>query len=149
MTHAACVFLCSPNQIFRAALISAVFALSMAIFVAIFDVTITNPNISSVIFVTFSLVVTMLTVSSVVIPKVTRVWSGEEVVLTKILRDINGLKPDRESRCVATQPANQIQDGPNSVSGEVTFLKAIGPVPEELERHILRLKEGELGFSSM
>ena len=105
--------------------------------VGIINATSTNPNLTASIFVTFTLILPLVTVSSIVLPKIKRVASGEKVVVTKVLRDVNGLKPkhgiDGRTDEVVAQESGDLN--------AVVIVKAGQPVPEKFENDLRRLKE--------
>ena len=97
-----------------------------------------NPNVTASLSVTFSLALSLVTVSSVVLPKILRIASGEKVVVTKVLRDVNGLKPEhRTDGRTDTGVAQELGDS----EATVVVIKAGQPVPEKFEKDLRRLRE--------
>mmetsp|Transcript_21669 Transcript_21669/g.51183 ORF Transcript_21669/g.51183 Transcript_21669/m.51183 type:complete len:209 (-) Transcript_21669:421-1047(-) len=125
------------DQVFRATIFASFLALLLAIFVGIINATGTNPNFTASIFVTFSLILSLVTVSSVVIPKIIRVASCGKVVVTKVLRDVNDLKLEHLPGGT-TDPTVAQESGD---SNAVVVVIAGQPVPEKFENDLRRLKE--------
>jgi len=124
-------------QVFRATIFASFLALLLAIFVGIINATGTNPNFTAPIFVTFSLILSLVIVSSVVIPKIIRVASCGKVVVTKVLRDVNDLKLEHLPGGT-TDPTVAQESGD---SNAVVVVIAGQPVPEKFENDLRRLKE--------
>ena len=124
-------------QVFRATIFASFLALLLAIFSGILQVTGTNPNFTASLLVTFSLALSLVTVSSVVLPKIIRIASGEKVVVTKVLRDVNGLKA--EHRTDGRTNIDVVQESGDSST--VVVIKAGQPVPEKFENDLRRLRE--------
>jgi hypothetical protein len=77
------------DQIFNSSIIIGIFSAVFLFVAIIFDATLRSPSATAGLYITLMVGLAMITNTCVVLPKIRRVLSGEPVVVTKLLRDMN------------------------------------------------------------
>ena len=139
------------EQVFRSALISGLVSFILLGMVAVFDLADADPNVSSALSVTLIIFISMITISSLVVPKIQRARSGEEVVVTNILRDMTRSRQQARFTMGAAdgpQTGTAFFHGANTINGDeapaVMTLKPDEAIPRVMEEHLYRLNDAIL-----
>ncbi|KAL3908839.1 MAG: hypothetical protein SGILL_008327 [Bacillariaceae sp.] len=132
------------EQVFTSTMINVVVSVCLIGLLGFFDVGKSDPNIATCITVTLVVAISVTTNIFVVLPKIKRVRSGDEVVITNVLRDMTGVRQG-VSLTVDSRLQNTAQFHRTSThceAGEpvVRFLKPSEAIPRRMEQHIYELK---------
>lgn len=137
------------DQIFNSSIINGICSAIFLLVTVIFDATLRNPSATAGLYITLMVAIAMITNTCVVLPKIRRVLSGEPVVVTKLLRDMNrygsvarsdGTATNNDQRGSVARPdgtaANTDQRDPPLVR-----ILPNDPIPDAMEKHLHRLKD--------
>ncbi|KAG7338400.1 7 transmembrane sweet-taste receptor of 3 GCPR [Nitzschia inconspicua] len=143
------------DAVFRAGFISGLIVIIITVALSYSDIPEVSPNLYVCFKAVMAIGVSLLTAWSVIMPKIRRVHSGEMVVLTNILRDMNGVNTSslsseeeeyrRASQEAAARPSRDgivtpSNDGPRKrVTHCKTVLRNDEPIPKKLERQLYQL----------
>jgi hypothetical protein len=134
------------EQIFRSAFISGLVSFILLGMVAVFDLADADPNVSSAISVTLIIFISMITISFLVVPKIQRAMSGEEVVVTNILREMTQSRQhhgftmgNADSRFTRTSTFHRTSSSAGDGVPLVVELKPDEAIPRIMEEHLYRL----------
>jgi len=137
------------DQIFNSSIINGICSAVFLLVTIISNATLLNPSATAGLYITVMVAIAMITNTCVVLPKIRRVLSGEPVVVTKLLRDMNRYgsvarsdgtatkkhQGDLVARSDGTATDNDRHDPPS-----VRILPK-DPIPDAMEKHLHRLKD--------
>ena len=137
------------EQVFTATMINVVVSICLLGLLGFFDIGQADPNIATCITTTLIVAICFTTNVYVVLPKIKRVWSGDEVVVTNVLRDMTGedqrqvisLAGTVDSRLQNTAQFHRTSTHCDAGEPVVRFLKPSEAIPRRMEQHIYELKE--------
>lgn len=144
------------DEIFRAALFSGLVTVVISVFLAFSDGPTTSPNISTTLTVTMCVTISMVTSFFLVMPKIRRVRSGEPIVISNILREVNGCSAsssEDELRIAANEATKESSTSINPVGiagsagilqdseHNVLHLHSNDAIPKNVEQQLYRLHE--------
>jgi hypothetical protein len=136
------------DEIFRSAFLNGCLTVGVSVFLAFSDSAVTPPDLSTTLLVLVIVLEAMVTSYMVVMPKIRRVRSGEPVVMTNILRQVNGASMSSSdngaSETTASIPTmHPIASGVAISDPElsVLHLHANDAIPKKVEQNLHSLNE--------
>jgi hypothetical protein len=137
------------DQVFTSTMINVVVSVCLVGLLTFFDIGEADPNVSTCISATLIVAISIITSLYVVTPKLKRVWSGDEVVVTNVLRDMTGAEQRQgvsiagtvESRLQTFAPFHRTSTACETGEPVVRFLKPSEAIPRRMEHHIYELEE--------
>jgi 7 transmembrane sweet-taste receptor of 3 GCPR len=141
------------DAVFRAGFLSGIIVILVTVGLSYSDIPEVSPNLTVSLAAIMIVSVSLITSWSVIMPKIRRVHGGETVVMTNILRDMNGVNSsslsseEEEYRRASQEAAARISStgaitssGPKKrVTHSKTILRHDEPIPKKMERHLYQL----------
>ena len=147
------------DAVFKASFLSGLTVIVISVGIAFSDIATVSPNVTSSLAILMTVGVSMIVAYYVITPKIKRVRSGEPIVMTNILRDMNGISKSSSSSTEedeyrrASEEAKKhysINDGRSSAIGptgqpqrrvttQPQLLRYDEPIPKRMERHLYEL----------
>lgn len=137
------------DQIFNSSIINGICSAVFLLVTIISNATLLNPSATAGLYITVMVAIAMITNTCVVLPKIRRVLSGEPVVVTKLLRDMNrygsvarsdGTATKKHQGDLVARSDGTATDNDQHFPPSVRILPK-DPIPDAMEKHLHRLKD--------